>query len=119
MTPKPIPVPCPALARFPASVHQAYERYRATGDVAALEEVVIAATVDHRPGAKADAAAVTDATRLLQDLGYDSVSVAELVFFLEDLFDLSISTDDIKGVVTIGDLRACVLRKLAAKTRAA
>jgi acyl carrier protein len=114
----PTPIPCPALARFPAAVLAAYQRFRATGDVAGVEEVVVAATIDHRPGAKGPAPDVSEGTRLLEDLGYDSVSVAELVFFLEDLFDLTISTDDIKGVSTISDLRGCVIRKLAGKTGA-
>jgi acyl carrier protein len=119
MPPTPHPVPCPALARFPAAVLEAYQRYRQTGDVGAVDEVVIAAAVDHRPGSKGPAPEVSDGTRLLGDLAYDSVSVAELVFFLEDLFDLTISTDDIKAVSTIGDLRACVVRKLSSKSGAA
>jgi acyl carrier protein len=119
MTQIPNPVPCPALARFPAAVLEAFQRYRAKGDVGAVEEVVVAAAIDHRPGAKGPPPAVTDSTRLLEDLAYDSVSVAELVFFLEDLFDLTISTDDIKGVSTVGDLRACVIRKIAGKSGAA
>jgi len=119
MIPSKPPAPCPALARFPAEILGAFQRYRSTGDVGAVEEVVIAAAVDHRPGAKEPSPEVSDRTRLLEDLAYDSVSVAELVFFLEDLFDLTISTDDIKGVSTVGDLRACVLSKIAGKSGAA
>jgi acyl carrier protein len=119
MNPATPPVPCPALAGFPAPVVEAYQRYRATGDVGAVEEVVIAAAVDHRPGSKDPAPQVSDRTRLLEDLAYDSVSVAELVFFLEDLFDLTISTEDIEAAKTIGDLRSCVVRKLAGKSAAA
>lgn len=119
MQPNPTPVNPPGLSRLPAAVLDAYQRYRADGDAAAVEEVVVAAVIDYRPGAKGEAQAVTDQTRLLQDLGYDSVAVAELVFFLEDLFDLTITTDDIMGVSTIDDLRACVVRKIAGKSRAA
>jgi acyl carrier protein len=119
MTPNPTPVPPASLARLPAAVLDAYQRYRTDGDAAAVQEVVVAAVIDYRPGAKGDTQAVTDQTRLLQDLGYDSVAVAELVFFLEDLFDLTIATDDLMAVSTIGDLRACVVRKLSGKTRTA
>ncbi len=109
----------PALARFPADVLEAYQRYRTQGDAGAVEAVVIAAVVDYRPSGTRAVAAVSDATRLFEDLEYDSVAVAELVFFLEDLFDVTLSNDDLAAVRTIADLRACVSVKLAAKARTA
>jgi len=109
--------PNPALARFPAEVLEAYERYRANGDAGAIEAVVLAAVVDYRPTGSGAAPEVGDQTRLFEDLSYDSVAVAELIFFFEDLFDLTISTEDILGVRTIGDLRACVMVKLAERAK--
>jgi acyl carrier protein len=103
------------LARFPAEVLEAFERFRKNGDAGAVEAVVVAAVVDYRPSPAGKTLVVTDRTRLVEDLGYDSVAVAELVFFLEDLFDMTITNADILGVATIGDLRACVIRKLAEK----
>jgi len=119
MAPIPPSAPLPALARFPAAVLDAFQRYRTKGDTGAVEEVVVAAVVDFSPSDSCKAAAVSDGTRLVEDLGYDSVAVAELVFFLEDVFDLTIANDDILGVRTMGDLRACVIRKLAGKSGAA
>ncbi len=87
------------------------------GDAGAVEAVVIAAVVDYRPSGSGSAGTVTDGTRLIEDLAYDSVAVAELVFFLEDLFDVTLNNDDILGVRTIADLRSCVNRKLAGKAR--
>lgn len=115
MTPTPSPFPSPAPMGLPAAVLEAFQRYRSKGDPSAVEDVVIAAVVDYRPAVAGEAKAVTDEARLVEDLGYDSVAVAELVFFLEDLFDLAIANEDIRGVSTIGDLRACVVRKLAGK----
>ena len=108
-----------ALARFPAEVLDAFQRYRTHGDAAAVEAVVIAAVIDYRPRSGGAAPVVEDGTRLLEDLGYDSVSVAELVFFLEDLFDLTIANEEIRDVRTLADLRACVVRKLESKNRKA
>jgi acyl carrier protein len=105
----------PALAKFPSAVLDAYERYRATGDEGAVHEVVIAAVVDYAPPGTMTSAPVSDSSLLIEDLSYDSVSVAELVFFLEDVFDVTISNEDILSVRTLGELRACVTRKLAAK----
>jgi acyl carrier protein len=107
----------PALARFPAEVLEAYQRHRAHGDAAAVEAVVIAAVIDYRPSGSGPVAPVGEGTRLIEDLGYDSVAIAELVFFLEDLFDVSLSNDDILSVRTIAELRGCVNRKLAGKAR--
>jgi acyl carrier protein len=119
MPPVPSSVHSAALARFPAEVLEAFQRYRASGDADAVEAVVIAAAMDYRPAGAGPAQALSDGTRLIEDLGYDSVAVAELVFFLEDLFEMTITNEDILAVVTIGDLRACVFRKLAGKPSAA
>jgi acyl carrier protein len=119
MAPNTPDVPNPELARMPARVLEAFERFRAKGDPAALEAVVIAAVVDYRPAGTESTGPVCDGTRLVDDLGYDSVSVAELVFFLEDLFEMTVTNADIQDVRTIGELRACVTRKLAEKPGAA
>jgi acyl carrier protein len=109
----------PALARFPAEVLEAFQRYRTQGDAGAVEAVVVAAVIDYRPAGSGAAPVVADNTRLIEDLGYDSVAVAELVFFLEDLFDVTLSNEDILAVRTISELRSCVARKLAGKVRPA
>jgi acyl carrier protein len=109
--------PKTTLARFPAEVLEAYERYQSSGDAGAVEALVLAAVVDYRPSGTGAPPAVDDRTRLLEDLAYDSVAVAELIFFFEDLFDLTLSNEDIIGVRSVGDLRACVMRKLGAKKR--
>jgi acyl carrier protein len=119
MSTTPPTAPNPALARFPADVLEAFQRYRTKGDAGAVEAVVIAAVVDYRPSGTPPVPAITDSTRLVEELGYDSVAVAELVFFLEDLFDVTLSNDDLAGVRTIADLRACVTCKLAVKARTA
>ncbi|HEY1793653.1 MAG TPA: acyl carrier protein [Opitutaceae bacterium] len=98
---------------------EAYQRYHEKGDAGAVQAVVIAAVVDYQPSRPSSPAPVTDETRLVEDMGYDSVAVAELVFFLEDLFDVTISNDELLRVRSIADLRACVTRKLAAKSPAA
>ena len=53
-----------------------------------------------------------DAT--LADLGLDSLSVAELVFDIEDLFSIEVKADDAE-FKTLGDAIALVDRYLAAK----
>jgi acyl carrier protein len=56
---------------------------------------------------------LTDEMSLTTDLGIDSVSIADAVFMLEEVFDVTIATKEIVRLSTIGDLRAFIRRKLA------
>ncbi len=115
------PAESPAqLAHFPPDVHLAYRRYRATGDAGAVQTVVHAALLDYVPKQKrTQCPAVVDSTLLMSDLGYDSLAIAELVFFLEDLFKVTITTQEIRDVLTVGDLREFVAGKIAANRSSA
>lgn len=109
------------LARFPAEIRAAFERFTARANAADLQIVVDAALHDFMPkrGAEAGGTIVLrDEQRLMEDLGFDSLAVAETVFFFEDLFKVSIQTSEIMELGTVGQLRAFVARKLAAKTAA-
>jgi acyl carrier protein len=107
------------LARFPAAVREAHAHYRATGDPDAVDTVVLAVIRDFLPrkvGIPAEQP-LPDHARLMQDLGYDSLAIAETVFFLEDLYPVSIRNEEILELSTVGDLRTFVRRKLAGVTR--
>jgi len=104
-----------SLARFPAGVHDVFAHFLAMGDVEALNTVLFAVVRDFMPGKNPAAAGpLPDNARLIEDLGFDSLAIAEIVFFMEDLFRIKISNAEIQQVSTVGQLRAFVLRKLAA-----
>lgn len=47
---------------------------------------------------------VTRDTNIVEDLGVDSLDVAELLLTVEDEFGVSIPEEDIAGLKTVGDL---------------
>lgn len=105
-----------ALGRhFPAEVREAYNRFTQTRRPADLDIVMLAIVRDHIPSAaQRSGPPPADHAALIADLGYDSVAITEMVFFVEDLFHVRISNEEILRVRTVGDLRAFVREKLAA-----
>lgn len=103
------------LAKFPSAVRDAHARFLATRDVDALDVVVLAIIRDHQPAeARANTPAVPpDSARLMEDLGFDSLALAEIVFFIEDLYQVSVSNEELMTIPTVGALRAFVRTKVA------
>jgi acyl carrier protein len=115
-------IPASPLSSFPASVQDAHSRWLRQHDPADLAAVVLAVVDFHRPGSARAArpdAALPDSARLVEDLGYDSLALAEVVFFFEDLYRVTISNDALRRIATIADLRSFVLEKVAAGAPAA
>jgi len=50
-------------------------------------------------------------TKLVDDLGFDSLDTVELCLAIEEKFDIEVSDKDIDGLVTIGDVVKCVIMK--------
>lgn len=104
------------LAHLPETIQARYRQFLATRDVQAADEVVLAIIKDHVPAKKAAQipAVLTDQSTLTGDLGIDSVSIADALFVLEEVFDVSISNRDIANLRTLGDLKKFLRSKLAA-----
>lgn len=52
----------------------------------------------------AESGSITMDTKLVEDLGADSLDVVDLVMTLEDEFDMEIPDEDIENVRTVGDI---------------
>ena len=104
------------LVRFPAEVRAAYQTFRDSRDEAALRVVVLAAVQDFMPRSSAQprSAEILLDQRLIEDLGFDSLAVAETVFFFEDLFKVTIKNEDILALHTVGELCDFVAKRARA-----
>jgi acyl carrier protein len=101
---------------LPAEARAAFQQFQATGDPAVIDPMVLAILEDFIPKSPdTPLAQLPGTTRLIDDLGFDSLAITEVVFFTEDLFGISISNDEIIQVRTLDDLRGFIRAKLAAR----
>lgn len=103
------------LGRLPPAALENYRIFIEKGDEQALAGLVFEVLNYFLPKssmARTGASWPEDA-RLVEDLGFDSLATIETVFFIEDLFQISVSNDEIMQVRTVGDLRCFVRKKLA------
>ena len=104
-----------ALARFPVGIQAAYNRFCAEGDAAAADQVLVAVILDFVPKSHRTQVVppLADEARLFEDLGFDSLAVAEVVFFLEDLFRVRIPQEHLLQLRQVGQLRAYLRERLS------
>ncbi len=101
------------LRHFPDEIREAYRRFESHRQPADADLLVLAVVRDHIPDkALRLKTALEDHLQLIADLGFDSVAITEMVFFLEDLFRVRIGNDEILRVRTVGDLRVFVHAKV-------
>jgi acyl carrier protein len=108
------------LSRYPAEAQAAYLRFVADGNAADLGLLVRAALREFMPRRiDRETAPLSESAKLIDDLGLDSLGVAEMIFFFEDLFNVSIPSNEILGLQTVADLESYVRSKLDAAKSAA
>ena len=104
-----------SLRHLPPEAREAFKRFQAAGDLAALDVVIFAILEDFGPRKPSvPLPQLPGGTQLMEDLGFDSLAIAEAVFFIEDLFGITIANQEIVLVRTLDDLRSFVRRKVAA-----
>lgn len=102
------------IKHLPAEARAAFHRFQTGGDPAGLDPVIFAILEDFIPRSSAvSLAELPGSSRLIDDLGFDSVAITEVVFFTEDLFGINITNEEIIQVRTLDDLRGFIRRKVA------
>ena len=101
------------LRGFPPGLVDAALRYQCDRSASALLDMLPGMIAYHLPrGVPAPPNPLGDGLRLSQDLGMDSLSMMEMAFMLDELTGVSIESGEVKGVATVGDLKAFLVRKL-------
>ncbi|MGH7955458.1 MAG: acyl carrier protein [Opitutaceae bacterium] len=95
------------LTGFPPPVVDAYLAFADTGDLARLDDVVLGVLQFYL--AKPPAAPLTTmpgATRLVADLGCDSLTMIDVMFLAEALLGIKLADDELVKIDTLDELRA-------------
>ena len=107
------------LARFPSEIQAAHDTYLTTKAFAAADQVLIAVLLEHMPKEQKEAQGsqpIPDEARLMEDLGFDSLAVAEVVVFVEDHYQVRDPQDRLLEMRKVGDLRAYLRQQLQMAT---
>ncbi len=62
---------------------------------------------------KRDAASIHSSHHLREDLGLDSMAVIEMLYRIEEVFNLQIPDEDLLGLTTVGQVAAYVQNRVA------
>ena len=82
-------------------------------DIMSLDPVIVAILEDFIPRkTEKSLATYPGDTRLLDDLGFDSLAITEIIFFTEEFFNITISNEEILQVRTLDELRQFIHRKV-------
>jgi acyl carrier protein len=101
------------IRHLPEAAKAAFLEFRRTRNSDVLDPLVFAMLESYVPKKpETPVTAMPGTTLLMDELGFDSLAIAELVFSTEDLFEIRISNEEVLQVRTIDDLRAFIRRKV-------
>jgi acyl carrier protein len=99
---------------MPAEARAAFQQFQQDGNPAVLDPVIFGILHDFIPKPpSAPLPELPGTTLLIEELGFDSLAITEVVFFTEDLFGITITNEEIMQVRTLDDLRGFIHRKVA------
>lgn len=93
------------LAGLPPAVSESYIAFAETREPRRVDEVVLGVLQFYL--AKGPATPLSEmprTTRLVEDLGCDSLTMVDILFLAESLFDVRLSDEEMGKVSTLGDL---------------
>lgn len=93
------------LAGFPADIADCYIAFVEGGDFSRLRQVILGVLQFHlaKPPEQ-PLAGLPGSTRLVEDLGCDSLTMVDTLFLAESLFDIRLGDDELARVTTLDEL---------------
>ena len=110
-----------ALKRCRPETIDAALRFRASGDPTEIPVIVYGIVERHlapEVSQKLDLHHVEEGTRLVEDLGIDSLTMLEIVLSIEETMAMRIENEELKDLRTLGDVKTFIGQKLAVGTGA-
>ena len=103
------------LTGFPSAVVDAYLAFADTADPARLDEVVLGVLQFYlaKPP-PAPLVTMPGSTRLVADLGGDSLTMIDVMFLAENLLGIKLADDELAQIETLDQLREHFRRRMAA-----
>jgi acyl carrier protein len=101
------------LTGFPQGVADAYLAFAEKGDLARLDEVVVGVLQFYlaKPPA-APLGTLPGSTRLVADLGCDSLTMIDVMFLAENLLGIKLADDELARIETLDQLREHFRRRM-------
>ena len=101
------------LRGFPEETVQACAEFKATKSPTAFDRALLGLLHQHlSPKPPRPLSTYPGTTPLVAELGLDSITMVELTFIFEDLFQAKLPQEELVKIVTIDDLRALLHRSL-------
>ena len=101
------------IRRFSPLTREAAREFQRTGDRNQLSTIVhglIEHCVDRSAREKLKDS--DDSLRLVEDLAIDSLTMLEIVFLAEEVLQISIESDELRGFRTVGDVHRFIALKM-------
>ena len=105
------------LRRCSPETIEAAIRYRETGDVNAIPTIVFGILDRYQPATAAvKLSAANEDTRLIEDIGLDSLTLLEIVLSIEEVLKLRIENEELREIRTLGQLNKFLHAKITGAT---
>jgi acyl carrier protein len=109
-----------ALRRCTPETIAAARRYRETGEVTEIPAIVFGIIDRYQPAtAPVQLTNADDTTRLIEDLGLDSLTLLEIVMSIEEVLQIRIANEDLRGIRTLAQLNKFLAAKISGEEAAA